>query len=65
MDDAKTRKTWGVYDETGIFMAVCRHGSCLLIVDMVQSGELYVSTLFDGYWDAIGFDIQGQNIHWQ
>lgn len=39
MDDAKTRKAWGVYDETGIFIAVCRHGTCLLIVDMVQSGE--------------------------
>ncbi|KIK17790.1 hypothetical protein PISMIDRAFT_110687 [Pisolithus microcarpus 441] len=39
MDDAKTRKAWGVYDETGIFIAVCRHGTCLLIADMVQSGE--------------------------
>lgn len=28
------------FDETGIFMAVCRHGFILTCVDMVQSGEL-------------------------
>ncbi|KIK33852.1 hypothetical protein CY34DRAFT_26971 [Suillus luteus UH-Slu-Lm8-n1] len=39
MDDEKTKKSWGVYDETGIFVAVCRHGFCLLIADIVQSGE--------------------------
>ncbi|KIK40552.1 hypothetical protein CY34DRAFT_24782 [Suillus luteus UH-Slu-Lm8-n1] len=39
MDEEKTKKTWGVYDETGIFIAVCRHGFYLLIADMVQSGE--------------------------
>ncbi|KAG1862656.1 hypothetical protein F4604DRAFT_1882281 [Suillus subluteus] len=40
MDTAKTKKAWGIYDETGIFVAVCCHGFCLLIADMVQSGEL-------------------------
>ena len=40
MDDQKTKKTWGVYNETGIVLAVCRHGFALLMVDMVQSGEL-------------------------
>jgi hypothetical protein len=40
MDTARTNKAWGIYDETGIFVAVCRHGFCLLIADMVQSGEL-------------------------
>jgi hypothetical protein len=40
MDDAKTKKAWGIYDETGVFLAVCRHGFSLLIADMVQSGEL-------------------------
>ncbi|KAG1799829.1 uncharacterized protein HD556DRAFT_1430551 [Suillus plorans] len=40
MDDAKTKKAWGIYDETGIFVAVCRHGFVLLVADMVQSGEL-------------------------
>jgi hypothetical protein len=40
MDDEKTKRAWGVYDETGIFTAVCCHGFSLLIADMVQSGEL-------------------------
>ncbi|KAI6010375.1 hypothetical protein BKA83DRAFT_4467509 [Pisolithus microcarpus] len=60
MDDAKTRKAWGVYDETGIFIAVCRHGTCLLIVDMVQSGECakyplaVVSKLMTAFGDGLG-----------
>lgn len=40
MDDVKTKRAWGIYDETGVFVAVCRHGFCLLVADMVQSGEL-------------------------
>ncbi|KAI5989528.1 hypothetical protein EDD15DRAFT_2171307 [Pisolithus albus] len=60
MDDAKTRKAWGVYDETGIFIAVCRHGTCLLIADMVQSGECakyplaVVSKLMTAFGDGLG-----------
>ncbi|KAI6032301.1 hypothetical protein BKA83DRAFT_4558705 [Pisolithus microcarpus] len=60
MDDAKTRKAWGVYDETGIFIAVCRHGTCLLIADMVQSGErakyplAVVSKLMTAFGDGLG-----------
>ncbi|KAG2060497.1 hypothetical protein BDR06DRAFT_979333 [Suillus hirtellus] len=30
---------WGVFDESGIFMAVCQHGFTLIIADMVQSSE--------------------------
>ncbi|KAG2031226.1 hypothetical protein BDR03DRAFT_1016313 [Suillus americanus] len=40
MDSAKMKNAWGIYNETGVFVAVCCHGFCLLIVDMVQSGEL-------------------------
>jgi len=39
VDEEKTKKTWGVYNKTGIFIAVCWHGFYLLIADMVQSGE--------------------------
>lgn len=46
MDDTRTKKAWGIYDETGIFVAVCRHGFCLAIVDMVQSGELSAMSTF-------------------
>lgn len=33
-------KMQGMYDETGGFMAFCRHGFVLVIIDMVRSGEL-------------------------
>lgn len=35
-----TSRMWGVFEETGLFLALCRHGFVLLLVDMVQSGEL-------------------------
>ncbi|KAG1834285.1 hypothetical protein DFJ58DRAFT_719367 [Suillus subalutaceus] len=60
MDDAKTKKAWGIYDETGAFVAVCRHGFSLLIADMVQSGELakyplaVVSKLMDVFGKNLG-----------
>ncbi|KAJ7597935.1 hypothetical protein C8J56DRAFT_772406 [Mycena floridula] len=38
--DSKTKPMWGIYDESGIFLSVCRHGFVLLILDMVKSGEL-------------------------
>lgn len=37
-----TAKMWGIFDETGLFLALCRHGFVLLAADMVQSGELCV-----------------------
>ncbi|KIJ64310.1 hypothetical protein HYDPIDRAFT_90572, partial [Hydnomerulius pinastri MD-312] len=39
MKEDETKRMWGVFDESGIFMAVCRHGFSLVIADMVQSGE--------------------------
>ncbi|KAG2038237.1 hypothetical protein BDR03DRAFT_933641 [Suillus americanus] len=60
MDDAKTKKAWGIYDKTGIFLAVCCHGFSLLIADMVQSGELakyplaVVSKLLDVFGSNLG-----------
>ncbi|KAJ7686337.1 hypothetical protein B0H14DRAFT_2654322 [Mycena olivaceomarginata] len=40
MKEDVTARAWGLYDETGIFPALCRHGFVLVVVDMVQSGEL-------------------------
>ena len=40
-----TARMWGIFDETGIFLALCRHGFVLVVVDMVCSGELYVQPL--------------------
>ena len=42
MKDDITKKMWAIFDETGIFLTLCRHGFLLVIADMVQSGELYV-----------------------
>ncbi|KAJ6448607.1 hypothetical protein DFH09DRAFT_965996, partial [Mycena vulgaris] len=33
-----TSKMWGIFDETGIFLALCRHGFVLVIADMIRSG---------------------------
>ncbi|KAF8209528.1 hypothetical protein K438DRAFT_1753871 [Mycena galopus ATCC 62051] len=35
-----TSKMWGIFDETGIFLALCRHGFVLVIADLIRSGEL-------------------------
>ncbi|KAJ6469111.1 hypothetical protein DFH09DRAFT_1254063 [Mycena vulgaris] len=35
-----TSKMWGIFDETGVFLALCRHGFVILLADMIQSGEL-------------------------
>ncbi|KAJ7310166.1 hypothetical protein DFH08DRAFT_823197 [Mycena albidolilacea] len=56
---------WGIFDETGIFVALCQHGFVLLVADMVQSGELakyplaIVNALLDAFWAdlGIGYDI--------
>ncbi|KIN95760.1 hypothetical protein M404DRAFT_934427, partial [Pisolithus tinctorius Marx 270] len=61
MDEQKTKQTWGVYDETGIFLAVCRHGMSLLIADMVQSGELtkYPIAVVSRLMKVFGADLRG------
>lgn len=40
MKTVLTAKMWGVFQETGLFLALCRHGFVLLLADMVRSGEL-------------------------
>jgi hypothetical protein len=39
------KRMWGVFDETGIFASACPHGFVLWLVDMIQSGELYVNLI--------------------
>ncbi|KAG1797982.1 hypothetical protein EV424DRAFT_1546421 [Suillus variegatus] len=63
-DDAK-KKSWGIFEETGIFACTCRHGIIQWIVDMIRSGELFkyplsiVSQALDvlGPQLLIGYDI--------
>ena len=40
------KRSWAVFDETGIYASVCRHHMILWICDMVRSGELCVSQYF-------------------
>jgi len=39
MDEQKISKAWGIYNETGLFLAVCWHGFTLVLADMVQSSK--------------------------
>ncbi|KII93196.1 hypothetical protein PLICRDRAFT_383096 [Plicaturopsis crispa FD-325 SS-3] len=60
MNQAILDRMWGVFDETGIFLALCRHGFSLLIADMVRSGELakyplaITEKLLDAFGDRLG-----------
>ncbi|KAK7696630.1 hypothetical protein QCA50_001288 [Cerrena zonata] len=38
-EDSKKR-SWGIFDENGLFASACRHGLILWLADMVKSGEL-------------------------
>jgi hypothetical protein len=40
MKNDLTARMWGIFDEMGVFLALCRHGFVLVVADMVQSGEL-------------------------
>jgi hypothetical protein len=40
MKEDVTARAYMMYDETGIFPALCGHGFVLVIIDMVKSGEL-------------------------
>ncbi|KAJ7056524.1 hypothetical protein C8F01DRAFT_1257193 [Mycena amicta] len=65
MSEAITSKMWAVFDQTGIFMCLCRHGFALLIVEMIRSGELskyplaVVEALLDHFGPntALGYDV--------
>ncbi|KAJ7701088.1 hypothetical protein B0H17DRAFT_1157764 [Mycena rosella] len=58
MSEEITARMWGIFDETGIFLSLCRHGFVLLIADMVKSGELakYSLAISDALMDAFGED---------
>ncbi|KAG1844376.1 hypothetical protein F4604DRAFT_1884456 [Suillus subluteus] len=68
VDDTKMKKAWAIYNETGVFVAVCCHGFSLLIADMVQSSELakyplaVMSKLMDMFGKKLGggYDISCQ-----
>ncbi|KAI0043338.1 hypothetical protein FA95DRAFT_1584139 [Auriscalpium vulgare] len=53
------KRMWTMFAESGIFLASCRHGSVLLMCDMIKSGELgkYPLALVDKLLDVYGSDI--------
>ncbi|KAF6742544.1 hypothetical protein DFP72DRAFT_830402 [Ephemerocybe angulata] len=59
MKKEATSKAWGIFDETGIFLSLCRHGFVLAIADMVKSGELskYPLAVVEALIEAFGDDI--------
>ncbi|KAJ6448968.1 hypothetical protein C8R47DRAFT_999342 [Mycena vitilis] len=59
MSEELTERMWGIFDETGIFLALCRHGFVLLVADMVRSGELskYGLAITNALLDAFGPDL--------
>ncbi|KAI5990290.1 hypothetical protein F5J12DRAFT_786516 [Pisolithus orientalis] len=61
MDKQKMQQTWGVYDDSGIFLAICWHGMSLLIADMVQSRELakYPIAIVSRLMKVFGADLGG------
>ncbi|KAJ7075097.1 hypothetical protein B0H15DRAFT_956756 [Mycena belliarum] len=54
-----TSKMWGIFDETGIFLALCRHGFVLVIADMIRSGELskYPLAVVEELLEAFGMKL--------
>ncbi|KAF6743091.1 hypothetical protein DFP72DRAFT_1080863 [Ephemerocybe angulata] len=59
MSSESTAKMWGIFDETGIFLCLCRHGFVLVVSDMVQSGEQskYPLATVDTLLNTFGSDI--------
>ncbi|KAI6099141.1 hypothetical protein F5141DRAFT_1190692 [Pisolithus sp. B1] len=58
MDDQKTKKTWGVYDETRIVLAVCRHGFSLLMGDgVVNCDTKYPLAIISKLLEVFGKDL--------
>ncbi|KAJ7439623.1 hypothetical protein B0H11DRAFT_1751794 [Mycena galericulata] len=56
LSETITSKMWGIFDETGVFISLCRHGFMLVLADMVRSGELaeYPLAIVDALLEAYG-----------
>ncbi|KAG7087263.1 hypothetical protein E1B28_013242 [Marasmius oreades] len=54
-------RMWGIFDETGVFLSLCRHGFVLLACDMVRSGELakYPLAMVSRLLDVLGKNLGG------
>ncbi|KAI6011943.1 hypothetical protein BKA83DRAFT_4466620 [Pisolithus microcarpus] len=61
MREDATSRMWGIFDEAGIFMAICRHGFSLVIADIVQSSEQakYLIAIVSKLLDVFGSNLAG------
>ncbi|KAJ7718135.1 hypothetical protein B0H16DRAFT_1797773, partial [Mycena metata] len=59
LSEEMTSRMWGIFDETGVFLALCCHGFVLLVADMVRSGELakYGLVMMDAILNTFGPNI--------
>ncbi|KAJ7807675.1 hypothetical protein B0H14DRAFT_3483034 [Mycena olivaceomarginata] len=60
-----TSKMWGIFNETGVFLALFCHGFVLVIADMIRSGELakYPLAVVQELLDVFGMKLgAGYNI---
>ncbi|PBK75389.1 hypothetical protein ARMSODRAFT_877181 [Armillaria solidipes] len=59
MFEDTTTKSWGIFEETEIFIAACQHSCILKAADMVQSGELskYPQSIVKHLLDVLGEDL--------
>ncbi|TFK16701.1 hypothetical protein FA15DRAFT_606554, partial [Coprinopsis marcescibilis] len=65
MSSKLTARMWGIFEETSLFLSLCRHGFALVVLDMVRSGEKskYALAVVDKLLDAFGDQIAcGYNI---
>ncbi|KAF8179539.1 hypothetical protein K438DRAFT_1768902 [Mycena galopus ATCC 62051] len=53
-----TSKMWGIFDETGIFLGLCRHGFVLVVADMNHRAK-YPLAIVEVLLDAFGLKIGG------
>ncbi|KAJ7810225.1 hypothetical protein B0H14DRAFT_3090839 [Mycena olivaceomarginata] len=60
-DPSNPCSDWGIFDETGIFLALCRQGFALVVADMVRSGELskYPLAVVEVLLDTFGLKLGG------
>ncbi|PBK85156.1 hypothetical protein ARMGADRAFT_1087830 [Armillaria gallica] len=55
------QRAWGIFNETGVFVALCHHGFVLIAADMVRSGELakYPLAIIKHLLKTLGADLGG------
>ncbi|KAJ3502742.1 hypothetical protein NLJ89_g8746 [Agrocybe chaxingu] len=61
MSQELAAKMWAIFDESGLFIAACRHGFVLVMADMVRSGELskYPLAVVAKLLETFGVDLGG------